>query len=62
MHLWLVKVSALTEYEYTLFLLKLFHENELSLFHPLKNVTIEFEEVSLQLLSSNYYFLEKNAT
>ena len=26
------------------------------LFHPLKNVTIEFEEVSLQLLSLNYLF------
>ena len=29
MHLWLVKVLVLSEYEYTFFLLKLFHENEL---------------------------------
>ena len=28
MHLWLVKVSALSEHEYTFFVIKLFHENE----------------------------------
>ena len=35
MHLWLVKVSALSEYKYTYFLLKLFRENESQAFFSL---------------------------
>ena len=63
MHLWLEKVSVLSEYEYTFFMLKLFHENELQVFHLVRQqclFSLSYENIrSLRFYKANICWFVK---